>query len=74
MKNSELQLGGVLFKQIDDIRKEILYEMAFIESAIDDPENYDLTGFDEKLSKLNTKWIDKINKLIKYSEYYTTCH
>ncbi|WP_026670329.1 tRNA uridine-5-carboxymethylaminomethyl(34) synthesis GTPase MnmE [Butyrivibrio sp. AE3006] len=68
MKNSELQLGGELFKQIDELRKEILYEMAFIESAIDDPENYDLTGFDEKLSEKNKKWLEKINKLIKNSD------
>ncbi len=68
MKNSELQLDGALFKRIDSLRKEILYEMAFIESAIDDPENYDLTGYDERLSEKNHDWISKLDSLINSSE------
>ncbi|WP_408069739.1 tRNA uridine-5-carboxymethylaminomethyl(34) synthesis GTPase MnmE [Butyrivibrio sp. JL13D10] len=68
MKNSELQLGGALFNKIESLRKEILYEMAFIESAIDDPENYDLTGYDERLSKKNKAWIESIQKLINSSD------
>ncbi len=68
MKNSELQLGGELFKKIDSIRKEVLYEMAFIESAIDDPENYDLTGYSDRLSEKNSSWISKIDSMIKNSD------
>ena len=67
MKNSELQLGGILFNKIDSLRKEILYEMAFIESAIDDPENYDLTGYDERLSEKNEDWIKRLELLINTS-------
>ncbi len=67
MKNSEMQLGGALFGKIDSLRKEILYEMAFIESAIDDPENYDLTGYDERLSKKNEDWIRRLEILINSS-------
>ncbi|WP_026526249.1 tRNA uridine-5-carboxymethylaminomethyl(34) synthesis GTPase MnmE [Butyrivibrio sp. VCD2006] len=68
MKNSELQIGGILFNKIEALRKEILYEMAFIESAIDDPENYDLTGYDERLSKKNEEWINKLDYLINTSD------
>ncbi len=68
MKNSELQLSGELFKKIDSIRKEVLYEMAFIESAIDDPENYDLDGYPERLSEKNSSWLLQIEKLIKNSD------
>lgn len=67
MKNSELQLNGVLFNKIDSLRKQILYEMAFIESAIDDPENYDLTGYDERLNKKNSEWIKILQSLINSS-------
>jgi tRNA modification GTPase len=68
VKNSELQLDGALFNKIDSLRKEILYEMAFIESAIDDPENYDLTGYDERLSKKNSEWLTKLDSLINSSD------
>ncbi|WP_022761800.1 tRNA uridine-5-carboxymethylaminomethyl(34) synthesis GTPase MnmE [Butyrivibrio sp. AD3002] len=68
MKNSERQLGGILFNKIEEIRKEILYEMAYIESAIDDPENYDLTGYDERLKEKNEDWISRLNYLIGTSE------
>ncbi len=68
MKNSELQLSGELFNKIDSIRKEVLYEMAFIESAIDDPENYDLDGYPDRLNEKNNSWISKIQKLIKNSD------
>ena len=67
MKNSEMQLGGILFKKIEALRKEIIYEMAFIESAIDDPENYDLTGYDERLSEKNNDWIKRLELLINTS-------
>ena len=67
MKNSEIQLSGELFNKIDSIRKEIIYELAFIESAIDDPENYDLDGYDERLSEKNNDWLSKIEKLISNS-------
>jgi tRNA modification GTPase len=67
MKNSEVQLSGQLFKTIDALRKEILYEMAFIESAIDDPENYDLTDYDLRLTEKNESWLKKINTLIANS-------
>ena len=68
MKNSEMQLGGILYKKIEALRKEIIYEMAFIESAIDDPENYDLTGYDERLSEKNNDWIKRLEFLINTSD------
>ena len=67
MKNSEMQLSGELFNKIDSLRKEIIYELAFIESAIDDPENYDLDGYNERLTNKNSNWIKTIDKLINNS-------
>ena len=45
MKNSIKQLSGSLNKIIVNLRDKILYETAYIESALDDPEHYDLTGY-----------------------------
>ena len=36
---------------IKKLREEILYEIAYIESALDDPEHISLDGYHERLSK-----------------------
>ena len=45
------QLRGDLREKIASLREEILYNTAYIESALDDPENYSLDGFNEKLAE-----------------------
>ena len=50
LKTSVNQLTGKLREEIADIREKILYQTAFIESSIDDPENYSLDGYGDKLS------------------------
>jgi len=55
LHNSEKQLRGDVYKKISEMRQSIIYEMAYIESALDDPENYDLDGYKPTLlQKLNT--------------------
>lgn len=49
MKSSVSQLKGSVKKKVDEIRSRILYETAFIESALDDPEHI---SFDEERDKL----------------------
>ncbi len=49
MKNSVKQLSGSLNKIIVDLREKILYETAYIESALDDPEHYDLSDYPDSL-------------------------
>lgn len=67
-KNSLNQLKGNLFEKIKDCREKIIYEIAFIESALDDPEHIDITGYSEKLS-VTVKNIEKeISSLIASSE------
>ncbi len=46
------------------MREKILYQMAFIESALDDPENYDLDGFPDRLKEIINPLITEINNLI----------
>ena len=51
------QLKGGLSDRIKQLREEIIYQIAFIESALDDPEHYSLDGFPEKLLEEDKKWI-----------------
>ena len=51
LKNSVKQLNGSLYRKITEIREKILYETAFIESALDDPEHFDLTDYPDRLSE-----------------------
>lgn len=60
LKNSMHQLNGMLSDQIKDMREKILYEIAYIESALDDPEHYDLTGYEEELQVKVEGLIEKI--------------
>ena len=59
------QLSGRLRNTITELRDKIIYETAFIESAIDDPENYSLDGYSEKLSKVVDDLTFGIERLIK---------
>ena len=43
LDSSRNQLRGSIYDKVKSLREQIIYEMAFIESALDDPENYDLT-------------------------------
>lgn len=49
MQSSLKQLEGVLGKKITDLRKQILHSVAWIESALDDPEHYSIDGFSDEL-------------------------
>ncbi len=64
MRNSLKQLTGSLREELNACREQILYETAFIESALDDPEHYDLTGYPEKLQVTVEALIQRLQVLI----------
>lgn len=68
LKNSMHQLNGMLSDQIKEMREKILYEIAYIESALDDPEHYDLTGYEEDLFVKVERLIEKIQHLVDTSD------
>lgn len=68
LKNSMNQLSGYLFDTIKDLRNQIIYEIAFIESALDDPENYDLNGYPEKLQKVLAGIINRLHDMIAHTD------
>ncbi len=68
LESSRSQLQGSIYESIISLRKDILYQMAFIESALDDPENYDLTGFPVKLKETLLPMISKISSLLQSAD------
>lgn len=69
-KNAVAQLGGSVSKRVKDLRASILYEMAFIESAIDDPDTYasDLDGYPERLDALCERLLGEMEGLLEIGE------
>ena len=68
LDSSRAQLQGSIYKEVKALREDILYQMAYIESAIDDPESYDLTGYSDKLKEKVTAMSEKIRKLLKTAD------
>ena len=50
------------------MRSRIIYEIAFIESALDDPENYDTDGYGERLSSVLYEIDEKAEELIRHAD------
>ena len=65
LQSSISQLKGSVLRPIKELREEILYQIAFIESALDDPEHISLEGYPEKLAEKTDKWIEKTGALIE---------
>lgn len=68
MKASMNQLSGSLSSCIEKMREEILYEIAFIESALDDPEHISTEGYPERLLPKTENLIEKCENLIKTAD------
>ena len=51
LKNSLGQLQGSVSRRVQSLREVLLYEIAYIESALDDPEHISLEGYPEQLSE-----------------------
>lgn len=64
LQSSVNQLKGSVHKKIDEIRSEILHHTAFIETALDDPEHYDIDGYGKELEKVVDHLLKKVQRLI----------
>jgi len=64
VKSSLIQLKGELKDRITEMRDTILYNTAFIESALDDPEHYSLEGYPQKLRVIVDNMVDNVDKLL----------
>ncbi len=68
LDSSIYQLQGNIRNKIKKMREEIIHEVAFIESALDDPEHISIEGYENKLNRIIINISDQIEKLLKTSE------
>lgn len=68
LKNSVKQLRGSVHRKISELRKSIIHEIAFIESALDDPEHVSLEGYSDRLYDKVNELSDIIEELLSTSE------
>ena len=64
LRSSMDQLRGSVQKAIRDIREKLIYHIAYIESALDDPEHISLDGYPEQLAAKVTYFQQEIAKLL----------
>lgn len=64
LKSSISQLQGSLQKEIIELREKIIYEIAFIESALDDPEHINIDGYGQKLKTVAEECKERIEHLL----------
>ncbi len=67
-KASMEQLKGSLSDAVRRMRAIILHEIAFIESAIDDPEHYPMEGYGDTLLKNIKPVLDEVEQLLFHAE------
>ena len=65
LKSSVEQLKGSVQKAVKDIRKDLIYHIAYIESALDDPEHISLEGYAQELLGIVEKSQKEIAHLLK---------
>ena len=68
LKSSVSQLQGAVLEKIKDIRAVVLHEIAFIESALDDPEHVSLDGYPKQLHGIMSDAHAKVKKLLDSSD------
>ena len=68
LKSSVSQLKGSVLKVIREIREKMIYHIAYIESALDDPEHISLDGYPQQLEEQTNMWKEKLQTLIASSE------
>ena len=68
LKNSVKQLSGGVSRRVKELREKILYETAWIESALDDPEHISLEGYSQGLKERLEPMITELKKLLAFSD------
>lgn len=64
LASSMEQLTGKLDSAVRELREQILYEIAFIESALDDPEHISLDGYEDSLTEKCFFFLQKLDQWI----------
>lgn len=64
LKSSVSQLNGSMSRKVKELRDKLIYEIAFIESALDDPEHISLEGYPEQLCEKLQPIKEELSKAI----------
>lgn len=64
LKSSVSQLKGSMSRKVKELRDKLIYEIAFIESALDDPEHISLEGYPEQLCEKLQPIKEELSKAI----------
>ncbi|MCR5836514.1 MAG: tRNA uridine-5-carboxymethylaminomethyl(34) synthesis GTPase MnmE [Lachnospiraceae bacterium] len=64
LKSSLNQLNGNIHDKIKSLRDKIIYQIAYIESALDDPEHISLEGYSDQLLEVVIECKNEVSKLI----------
>lgn len=68
LESSIHQLQGKVKEKIKEIRGKVIHEIAFIESALDDPEHFSIDGYGEELMKIMKEVSGEVEALLASSE------
>ena len=68
LKSSVEQLKGSVQRAVKEIRARLLHQIAYIETARDDPEHCDLTDYPQELQKIVEKESENISELLKTAD------
>lgn len=68
LKSSVEQLKGSVQRAVKEIRARLLHQIAYIETALDDPEHFDLTGYPQELQEIVEKEGENISELLKTAD------
>ena len=68
LKSSVGQLRGKVSEKVKQLRSDIIYEIAFIESALDDPEHISLDDYPEKLLIKTDFLIKAVDNLLQSAD------
>ena len=68
LKSAVKQLSGSVSDKIKEIRKRLIYEIAYIESALDDPEHYPMENYGDELAEKIKPLLQEIRKLTDHAD------
>lgn len=68
LKSSMEQLRGSVMRSVKEIRSHLIYHIAYIESALDDPEHISLDGYPQELLEVVEKEHQEVLNLLKSAD------
>ena len=69
LKTSIKQLRGNLYEEIKKLRSDILYDIAYIESALDDPEHISLEGYSQELTLKINRLSERMQRILDQADH-----